>query len=394
MRLCFIADLGSPTARGWIGHFEAIGHEVFVLSTGAVDSRDAGPRVRVLGSGSGGAPPRRSAKLPDPRTLYGRVVLAANSNLGHARRLLRYRAEVQDCISSIKPDLLHCLRIPIEGELGLLSGFRPLVVSVWGNDLTLHARASLLHRCLTPRTLRAADGIFADCQADIGRAAEITRDAGKRTAVVPGGGGLRREDLEGLRAPELIRKELGIPHGAPVLVNPRGIRSYVRHDTVFAAMASLVRVEPSAVLVAVGLKNWPVARRAVKRLGIERNTRLTEPLGRRAVLALLSAATASVSISDHDGTPNSLLEAMALGALPICGALPSTREWISSGVNGILVDQGSPEALADAMARAIRDRDLAARAARENRRIVEERASSPKCMAAAERAYEELSAVR
>jgi len=53
----------------------------------------------------------------------------------------------------------------------------------------------------------------------------------------------------------------------------------------------------------------------------------------------------SVSVSVHDGTPNSLLEAMAVGCLPVCGDIESIREWITDGENGLLVDPADPTAL-------------------------------------------------
>jgi glycosyltransferase involved in cell wall biosynthesis len=45
-----------------------------------------------------------------------------------------------------------------------------------------------------------------------------------------------------------------------------------------------------------------------------------------------------VSPSIHDGTPNSLLEAMACGCFPVAGDLESIREWITHGQNGLLFD--------------------------------------------------------
>ena len=83
----------------------------------------------------------------------------------------------------------------------------------------------------------------------------------------------------------------------------------------------------------------------------------------------------SVSPSTHDGTPNTLLEAMALGCLPICGDLPSIREWITPAENGLLIDPSDPQALADAILKALRSPDLISSAARVNQAILMERAN-------------------
>jgi hypothetical protein len=42
--------------------------------------------------------------------------------------------------AEIKPDIVHALRIPFEGMLATAAQLPiPLAVTIWGNDLTLHA---------------------------------------------------------------------------------------------------------------------------------------------------------------------------------------------------------------------------------------------------------------
>jgi glycosyltransferase involved in cell wall biosynthesis len=45
-----------------------------------------------------------------------------------------------------------------------------------------------------------------------------------------------------------------------------------------------------------------------------------------------------VSIPESDATSISLLEAMATGCIPILSDLPSNKEWITDGLNGIIVN--------------------------------------------------------
>jgi glycosyltransferase involved in cell wall biosynthesis len=90
-----------------------------------------------------------------------------------------------------------------------------------------------------------------------------------------------------------------------------------------------------------------------------------------------------VSISEHDGTPNTLLEAMACGCFPVAGDLESIREWIVDGENGILVDPGNPQALAAAVNQALSDGELRERAAAQNQAIIDDRAAHQEVMAAA-----------
>jgi glycosyltransferase involved in cell wall biosynthesis len=95
-----------------------------------------------------------------------------------------------------------------------------------------------------------------------------------------------------------------------------------------------------------------------------------------------------VSPSTHDGTPNTLLEGLACGCFPIAGDLDSIREWITDGQNGLLIDSGNPAALANAIIKAIKDKDLRAKAAGLNHEIIATRAEYARNMAKVEEFYQ------
>lgn len=84
-----------------------------------------------------------------------------------------------------------------------------------------------------------------------------------------------------------------------------------------------------------------------------------------------------VSMSLSDGTSTSLLEAMACGVFPVVSDIPQNREWIDPDADtGILVPIRRPDALADALRRAMADPALRERAAGPNRERVVERGNS------------------
>ncbi len=64
----------------------------------------------------------------------------------------------------------------------------------------------------------------------------------------------------------------------------------------------------------------------------------------------------SLSTSDSEGSPNSVLEAMAAGRPVVATDVGGTRDLIRSGVDGLLVPAGSPEAIAAALREVIADR--------------------------------------
>lgn len=56
-----------------------------------------------------------------------------------------------------------------------------------------------------------------------------------------------------------------------------------------------------------------------------------------------------VSIPESDATSISLLEAMACGSIPVVSDLPANREWIQSGVNGIVVEDLDSDFISEAL---------------------------------------------
>ena len=72
------------------------------------------------------------------------------------------------------------------------------------------------------------------------------------------------------------------------------------------------------------------------------------------------------------------------------GDLESIREWIEDGVNGLFVDPGDPEALAEAVIRVLSDTDLRAQSAERNFQLIAERATNADVMAKAEEFYQSI----
>lgn len=97
-------------------------------------------------------------------------------------------------------------------------------------------------------------------------------------------------------------------------------------------------------------------------VGHRPHSKLAEDLARCAVW---------VSLAENDGTPLSLLEAMASGAVPVVADLPTLHEWIEPGC-GVFVEP-APEAVAAGVLEGFRLAEEGT-AAKANRAVVEARA--------------------
>jgi glycosyltransferase involved in cell wall biosynthesis len=280
------------------------------------------------------------------------------------------------------------MRIPFEGMLTAsalrrFSDTRPrFLISIWGNDFTLHAAANPWMGALTRSVLRTANALHTDCQRDQRLAGEWGFDLEKPALVLPGAGGIQ---LDVFQPPVEPNDRQG-----PVVINPRGFRAYVRNDTFFKAIPLVLREFPEVRFVCPTMQGVVQAERWVDELGIRSAVTLLPQLTRHAMAAWFRQAWVAVSPATHDGTPNTLLEAMACGCFPVAGDLESIREWISEGENGFLVDPSDPNDLANAVLRALRDETLRREASRRNRELILQKAEYGSVMQKAEAFYESL----
>ena len=97
-----------------------------------------------------------------------------------------------------------------------------------------------------------------------------------------------------------------------------------------------------------------------------------------------------VQSSDYEGTPNAVLEAMALETPTVATDCGGTRELMEHAVHGWIVRPGDPETLAASIEEALADPAEARRRALAARRRVERHLSFDARMRRLESIYEEL----
>lgn len=407
MRILIIADGRSPTTRRWIRVVSGLGHEVILASTfpcAPVEEVEADVCLPVAfaqlsgsasSAGAGGA--SRKGLLRSAVSAFRPLFLAGRYLLGPAT-LRFYGPRLRWLVQRLQPDLVHALRIPYEGMLAAWTppGV-PVAVSIWGNDLTLHANGSRAMANLTRRALQRADALLADTYRDIRMASGWGFDPRKLNLVVPGSGGL---DLEAL-AP--VRQKVArfgssfddiFDPALPLVINPRGFRTgSVRQDIFFQSLPLIIERHPGIQFACAAMAGQREALGWVERLHLQKSVTLLPHLPQDDLWELFARAELTVSVSEHDGTPNSLLEGMALGAFPVAGDIESIREWITPGVNGMLVEPSKPQGLSEAIMLALDSPELRARAFEHNAVMLRERASVERTRENIAALYEQLAAL-
>jgi hypothetical protein len=134
----------------------------------------------------------------------------------------RSAQKLRDLIQEVQPDIVHAMRIPYEGMLTAqayqgLSGSKPsFLVSIWGNDFTLHAPSTPLMRYYTRLTVKTVRCAACRCGTRCAACARmgLQRDKASRwwhpvTA--------ESEAMFFIRLQKLVKN--------PIIINPRGVRA-------------------------------------------------------------------------------------------------------------------------------------------------------------------------
>lgn len=349
MRIVFVAHHGTVHTRRWISFFAERGHEVHVVTCGGGDEYDEDDDGRPL--------PRRYEvhDLGPPRA--GKLGYLAK--IPAARRVVR----------RLRPDVLHAHWATSYGLLGLASGVHPFVVTAHGDDVLI-APGNRLLRPVVKRVLRAAD--LVTVPSEHMRAAVHELVGPKRVEVFQYG--VETERLAGLAAEQQ-------PAAGPLrIVSARPLLELYRVDVLLDALAGLDRP-----FVADIAGDGPERRRLeaqAERLGLADRVSFHGQLAPRRVERLIAAADVYVSVASSDGTSVALLEALALGAVPVLSAIPANAAWVEDGETGVLVE-GTPAAVRAGIERAAAlDRRLVAE---RNLRTVSELADREANLGRAER---------
>jgi len=235
------------------------------------------------------------------------------------------RTEGFDLIDShyLYPD--GCAAVRMARDLG-----KPCVVTARGSDVWALPKIPAAARAMREQLPRA-DRLMAVAGALAEGVAEITGVPRARIVTVPNG-----VDMELFRPGDraAARSELGLPHEAKIVLSVGRLAPVKRFDLLIEALAA-VPGEPLLVLVGDGPLRGELASRA-RRLGVVDRLRLVGEQPPQRVAEFMRAADLFALVSDTEGWPNVVMEALASGlhvvARPV-GGIPE----ILTGPEGTIV---------------------------------------------------------
>lgn len=366
MRLLFVTDARSPISQNWMRFFANRGDDVYIASTFQSAEMDF-PVKRMEFTPVAFSSAKKQSSRPgsaSSRTLRLRTLIRQ----GFGPLTIPYSArKLRVFIQEVRPDIVHAMRVPYEGMLtakALNNLEARFIVSIWGNDFTLHAPSTPLMGWYTRQTMSRADALHSDVERDVRLARGWGFGGDKVSLVVPGNGGIRRD----------VFYQPKEPVTNPLIINPRGIRPYIRNDVFFKSIPLVLAKRSDARFLCTGMQGEAQVTGWIREFRIEHTVELLPPIPHMEMGGVFRRAQIVLSPAIHDGTPNSLLEGMACGCFPVAGDLESIREWITHGQNGLLVNPNDPQSIADAILLGLEREDLRRDAAGLNAKIISARA--------------------
>lgn len=363
----------------------------------------------------------RIAVVGNGRTVHALVRAGALARRGHAVRLvtagpvldapglevrtrplpsnplaavLSARGFLRD-IRSFRPDLLHVHYAGNKlGTMALVSGVRPLVVTVMGGDVQPEQHLGglgALELRNTRRLLEEADLVLSKSDALRAEIARFGRFDDKietvRWGVDPELFRPRPDAVDGLR------RTLGLAPSDRVVFSPRLLRPLYNVHLLVEAMPRVLAAVPGAVLLLSQHRADEAYERTlrarVEALGLAARVRFVPRIEHRDMPAWYTMADVSVNLPFSDGLPQSMFEAMACGTASLLGRLPYYAEVATDGTHVLLADL-TAEAVGSALVRLLTDDALRRSLADAGRRRVLEVACLPREAERVEGFYERL----
>jgi len=228
-------------------------------------------------------------------------------------------SEVKRLVRQFQPDIINPHFVSGYGftvALAQVKKSAPVVSQLWGSDVLLVPGKSVFHARKTAYALNHADLLFADSEYVVDEARKLAEV--KNWRVIPWG--IERGYLDYRRANYAIGRPLRV-------IVPRPHEKVYDNFFIVQALAPMINTG----LVEVTFPSFGSLsghfRLSAKPL-VGDGLRFYDPLDRPDFLKLMAEHDVYLSAAISDSSPVSLIEALALGLIPVAANIPGIREWL------------------------------------------------------------------
>ncbi|KJD33406.1 glycosyl transferase family 1 [Tamlana nanhaiensis] len=261
-------------------------------------------------------------------------------------------SEFENYLNKVKPDVVHSFAIYLSCApiLEVMTKYnQKWIYSSWGSDLYYFQNKSQYLNDIK-RVLPRINYLFTDCNRDY-IIAKKHGFSGDFLGVFPGGGGFNLQHVKSFCLPIEKRKT--------ILIKGFQGRSG-RAITVLKAINNLQKQLQAYKIIVFGAPNEVFQFVQNSALKDWENLEVLGRINHEKVLEIMGEALVYVGNSNSDGMPNTLLEAIIMGAFPIqSNPGNATSELITHNKNGLLINNCENEVEIEALITSVlRNTDL------------------------------------
>lgn len=230
-------------------------------------------------------------------------------------------------IKQFKPDIIHVHQANSISYLTIRAARGtgiPVIVTAWGSDVLIAPEQNRLINKMILYNLRNADYLTADSK---NVADKIIERVGKTKNELL---------IANFGVDDFYKK---VPK-ENIIYSNRLHNILYRIDKVINAFSWFIKnnSEKWKLIIAGEGTETENLIALTEKLGISESVEFVGWLNKKENYNYYNKAKIFVSIPESDATAISLLEAMLAGCLPVVSDLPANREWITDGINGIIVE--------------------------------------------------------
>lgn len=268
------------------------------------------------------------------------LLLTNNKNLEHEvsqetadfhfspRSLLSTPRKIREIVNNFKPTHIHVHQANSYAFYTALAlGKRKnMVLTAWGSDIFILPKRNLFWKKIVQFSVNRFSFLTADSQHLADEMQKLCQSNDSKITVVNFG-----IDLQPVRCDK-----------EPIFYSNRLHKPLYRIDKVIEGFHKFITNNEDQrwklVIGATGDQTENIKEQVIA-LGLSDRVEFVGWVNSEINRAWYARSTYWLSVPTSDATSISLLEAMAYGCVPILSDLPSNKEWVESGVNGLIISE-------------------------------------------------------